>query len=100
MCVKLKVEEKCMASFVFNNLLDMHLVEEVDIIIYYNNHYADTCLEICQGMDDCFSVLIEGRIIDEGEVKDDIIEYYNTHFKNNLDIINKLINAREEEFLL
>ncbi|MBQ3502911.1 MAG: hypothetical protein IJA72_04550 [Clostridia bacterium] len=83
---------------VLKNLLDMQIIEDVDIIIRYNNYYANTCLDICIGLDDCVSVLIDSRFISENEVKDDIINYYEINFKDNLQLINNLISIRLKEF--
>lgn len=83
---------------VLKNLLDMQLIEDVDIIIHYNNHYASNCIDICKGLDDCVSVLLDSKFISEDEIKDDLINYYENNFKNNLSLIENLINVRLKEF--
>ena len=80
-----------MKNIVFKNLREMGLLADKDIIIYYNNHYADKCLDICKGLDDCASVLIDGRIIDEDEIKNELIEYYERNFKNNVKLAIKIV---------
>ena len=87
-----------MASLLFNNLLSMNLITEVDIIIYYNNHFCPNGLDICKDMDECLSVLIDAKMIDEDEIKDDIIKYYKTHFGNNIEKMIELINQQNNEF--
>ena len=37
-------------------------------------------------------------MIDESEIKDDVINYYKTNFENNMKKINELINNRNNEF--
>ena len=91
-------EDLVMASIIFENLLKMKLIDEVDIIIYYNNHFCPNGLDICKGLDDCISVLIDAKMIDEDEIKDDIIEYHKTHFENNMEKIIELINEQNNEF--
>lgn len=87
-----------MACIVFENLLNMKLIDEVDVIIYYNNHFCKNGLDVCKDMDDCLSTLIDSNLIDESEVKDDVINYYKSHFENDMDKIIDLINQRNNEF--
>lgn len=87
-----------MSSLAFNNIFGK-LAQEVDVIIYYNKHVADKGLDICKDLDDFFSVLIDGRIIDRDDVEQEIIEYYKSHFESlNPEVINQLINDRIREF--
>ena len=77
----------------------MQIIEQADIIIRYNNYYSNHCIDICKDLDDCVSVLIDSKLISEDEVKDDLVNYYENNFKNNPDLINRLVNARLEELL-
>lgn len=86
-----------MKDNVLKNLLDMHVIEDADIIIRYNTHYANHCLDACKGLDDCVSVLIDSKFISDDEVKNDIIDYYQINFKNNANLVKKLISVRLQE---
>jgi len=85
-------------KIVFNNLRELGITN-ADIIIYYNNHYAKNKLEICDGLDDCISVLVDCKYIDDDEIRDDLIEYYEATFKNNpqlaMHIVSDYLNNKD-----
>ena len=72
---------------VFYNLFEMCGVSDADVIIYYNKHFSTNnfkpLAELCNKCDDIISVLIDARFISEDEIKEDLVNYYNSHFKNH-----------------
>lgn len=86
-----------MKSIVFKNLMDIGFSEE-DVAIYYNKHFsAPENAKMYKDLDDCFSVLINAKIIDEDEIKEELIMYYQTKIKNNPFTLDHLIAYQNDD---
>lgn len=72
---------------VFYNLFEMCGVCDEDVIIYYIKHFSTNnfkpLIELCNNCDDSISLLIDAKFICEDEIKEDLINYYDSNFKNH-----------------
>ncbi len=86
-----------MKNTVFENLIKMGFKDE-DVAIYYNKHFSNSqAKELYENLDDCFSVLIDCKIIAKDEIEQDLINYYETNIKNNPFTIQQLINYQNND---
>ena len=92
-----------MSNFVFNNLLDMCVIREVDVILFYNNHCRRNGLSVCKNLDDIISLLIDCKFIALDEIQAGVIEYYKQHFSKHpqkaIHIVQEYIQTENPDFL-
>lgn len=86
-----------MKNTVLENLMQMGFRDE-DVAIYYNKHFSSPqTKKLYKDLDDCFSVLIDCKIIAKDEIEQDLINYYETNIKNNPFTIQQLINYQNND---
>lgn len=71
-----------MANLVFKNLMEMKIFNNKFIAIYFLNNLHPHHERFDLDKKDKIKQLIETKFISESEVKDDIIEYFNTKLKD------------------
>ena len=52
--------------------------------------------KLYKDLDDCFSVLIDSKIISKDEIEKDLIKYYETNIKNNPFTIQQLTDYQTD----
>lgn len=80
-----------MKNMVFKNLMEMGFADE-DVAIYYKHFSNPKNIELYKDLDDCFSILIDAKFINHDEIDEDLINYYETHIKNNPFTMQQLID--------